>query len=155
MTPSTEFCIVPLESRHIDAVAAIEQATFSDPWSSAMIRDELQNTMARWFVLEYAGEVAGYVAALNICGEVHITNVAVLPQYRRRGLARLLMERAVEYARAANAFCMTLEVRQSNRAAIALYEGLGFRATELRENYYEDGEAAYGMELTRRAPKGG
>ena len=121
MTPSIEAAVVPLQERHVRAVARIERRVFSDPWSESLVRAELDNALSRWFVLERGEDVLGYVAVMNIAGEVHVTNVAVAPEYRRRGLARRLLGRAVEYARAAGAFCMTLEVRETNAPAIALY----------------------------------
>lgn len=140
MTPSIEAAVVPLQERHIGEVARIERRVFSDPWSENLLRSELDNALSRWFVLETEREVLGYVAVMNIAGEVHVTNVAVAPEHRRQGLARLLMSRAVDYARAADAFCMTLEVRESNEPAIALYRSFGFVPVGLRPHYYHDPE---------------
>ncbi len=140
MTPSIEAAVVPLQERHVRAVARIERRVFSDPWSESLVRAELDNALSRWFVLERGEDVLGYVAVMNIAGEVHVTNVAVAPEYRRRGLARRLLGRAVEYARAAGAFCMTLEVRETNAPAIALYRSFGFVPVGLRPRYYHDPE---------------
>ena len=138
MTPNIEASVVPLQERHVRAVARIERRVFPDPWSESLVRAELDNALSRWFVLESGREVLGYVAVMNIAGEVHVTNVAVVPEYRRRGLARLLLSRAIAYARAAGAFCMTLEVRESNTPAIALYRSFGFVPVGLRPRYYQD-----------------
>ena len=140
MTPSIEAAVVPLQERHVRAVARIERRVFSDPWSESLVRAELDNALSRWFVLERGEDVWGYVAVMNIAGDVHVTNVAVAPEYRRRGLARRLLGRAVEYARAAGAFCMTLEVRETNAPAIALYRSFGFVPVGLRPRYYHDPE---------------
>ena len=134
MTPSIELC--PLQPRHIPAVAAAEKQCFSDPWSENMLREELHNPLSRWFVLTQDGDVAGYLATL----EVHITNVAVLPSCRRKGLGRALLSAAIGYARGQGAFCLTLEVRESNAPAIALYRAFGFEMVGRRRRYYQDPE---------------
>ena len=95
MTPNIEASVVPLQERHVRAVARIERRVFPDPWSESLVRAELDNALSHWFVLESGREVLGYVAVMNIAGEVHVTNVAVVPEYRRRGLARLLLSRAI------------------------------------------------------------
>lgn len=138
MTRSIE--LSPLLPGHIPAIAAAERQCFSDPWSENLLRQELQNPLSRWFVLLLGGQVAGYAATLHICGEVHITNIAVLPPYRRQGLGRALMAAAVEYARGLGAFCMTLEVRAGNAPAIALYRAFGFETVGRRPRYYQDPE---------------
>ena len=138
MTQNAERRIVPLQPRHIAQVADIERRVFSDPWSEGLLRAELENPLARWFVLESGGRVCGYVSTLDICGEVHVTNVAVPPEYRRRGIARELLRCAVDFARSTGAFSMTLEVRRSNAPAIALYRGFGFEPVGLRPRYYEN-----------------
>lgn len=140
MTPSIKAAVVPLHERHIGPVARIERRVFPDPWSESLLRSELDNALSHWFVLEAGEEVLGYVAVMNIAGEVHVTNVAVAPEYRRHGLARLLMHHAVDYARSAGAFCMTLEVRESNEPAIALYRSFGFVPVGLRPHYYHQPE---------------
>ena len=140
MTPSTEIRVSPLQARHIQAVAALENRIFSDPWSQNTLRGELESPLSRWFVLEEGGRVLGYVATMNIAGEVHVTNVAVDPQHRRRGYARLRLWHAMRFARQSGAFCMTLEVRESNAPAIALYRALGFAPVGLRPRYYHDPE---------------
>ena len=105
-----------------------------------MLRDELHNPLSHWFVLLLDGKIAGYLATLSICGEVHVANVAVLPAYRRRGLARVMLTHAVAYAREQGAFCLTLEVRESNTPAIALYRAFDFETVGRRPRYYQDPE---------------
>ena len=140
MMQSIESRVVPLQARHIKAVAGLERQIFPDPWSENTLRGELESPLSRWFVLEEGERVLGYVATMNIAGEVHVTNVAVAPQCRRRGYARLLLDRALHFARENGAFCMTLEVRESNAPAIALYRALGFVPVGLRPRYYHDPE---------------
>lgn len=140
MTQSTDWAVVPLRARHIPEIARIERSVFPDPWSESMLRAELDNELSSWFVLEQKGRVLGYVATMDICGEVHVTNVAVVPEYRRRGCARLLLSHAVSAAREGKALCLTLEVRENNAPAIALYHTFGFQPVGLRPRYYHDPE---------------
>ncbi len=140
MRQSTDRAIVPLKARHIPEIVRIEREVFPDPWSEGMLCAELDNTLSRWFVLEQAGRVLGYVAAMNICGEVHVTNVAVVPECRRQGCARLLLSQAVAAAKKDKALCLTLEVRESNAPAIALYRSFGFQPVGLRPRYYHEPE---------------
>lgn len=79
-------------------------------------------------------------------GEAHVTNIAVEPEFRRRGLARILMQSMMKLAAENKASCMSLEVRERNIAAQALYKSLGFKKEGVRKRYYSDtGEDAHIM----------
>ena len=80
----------------------------------------------------------GYCCWWEVVGECHVTNFAVAPDYRRRGVADFLLERILEDARAKGLLRATLEVRLGNAAAIALYEKWGFTAAAMRPRYYPD-----------------
>ncbi len=123
---------------HIKNLADIEKECFSTPWSEQGLYDELSNPNARFFVALCGEQVAGYIGAHNIVGEVYITNVAVAPDYRRNGVATQLIERLVEISRAENAEFITLEVRESNTSAQALYEKHGFGVVGKRKAFYEN-----------------
>jgi ribosomal-protein-alanine N-acetyltransferase len=82
--------------------------------------------------------VAGYCAAWLLVPELHINNVAIRPECRRRGLATFLLEHVLEACVLEGATRATLEVRRSNHAARALYQGLGFRVQGVRRDYYTD-----------------
>ncbi len=129
--------IVPMTAAHITALAALESVCFSTPWSAAALAEELDNPHAVFRVaLDAAGAVCGYVGMHHLGDEGYITNVAVSPAARRQGVARALLAALDAYA-AAQALCrVTLEVRVSNAAAIALYEGAGYTRDAVRPGFY-------------------
>ena len=131
----------------VDAVAAIEQATFARPWSRESFRQEMErNKAARYLVAEKDGQVIGYAGAWIILDESHITNIAVAEQERGRGVGRKLTEALMQYISNLGAAYATLEVRVSNERAQNLYKSLGFVSVGKRRRYYEDnGEDAFLM----------
>lgn len=148
--------ISPLAEEDLDAVVDLDVACFA-PGSAAseravrekQLREELARTWARLRVArDERGEILGYVVFWHVTDEIHIINVAVEPSARRRGIGRALVEEVLAYARAHEAAKVLLEVRASNAAAIALYRGLGFAATRVRERYYADGEDGIEMMLS-------
>jgi [ribosomal protein S18]-alanine N-acetyltransferase len=133
----------------LPAVAAIERRIFSDAWPESFFREELSQAMAWARVAEADGAIAGYLLAWVGAGAGHVGNLGVVPDARRRGVARALLEDLLEHAGAAGAAQLTLEVRVSNFAAQALYRGFGFRLAGLRRGYYRDtGEDALTMAWT-------
>lgn len=132
----------------LDEVLAIERASFSMPWSrGAFLYEIQQNRVARCRVMRAGDAIVGYLCVWEIADEVHITNVAVHPTRRRQGIARALLAGVLTDAQARDLRLVVLEVRPSNREAIALYESFGFRVTGRRRGYYYDtGEDALVME---------
>lgn len=126
--------IVPMAERHLAALAEIEKACFHAPWSESMLREELGKGI--FLVAERDGQVVGYVGCQTVLDEGYITNVAVSPDARRQGIARALIAKLTDEARAAGLAFVTLEVRASNAPAIALYEGAGFGRVGVRKNFY-------------------
>lgn len=131
-----DFNIVPMEERHVLQVAELEKICFSDPWSESSVDGELKNPLSRWLVAEREGQVLGYVGSQTAAGESDIMNIAVRPDCRKMGVAKALLLRLMENLRSAGSEALTLEVRASNFAAIALYEKMGFSTVGLRPNYY-------------------
>lgn len=131
----------------VDAVAAIEQATFARPWSrESLMRDMEQNKAARYLVAEKDGQVIGYAGAWIILDESHITNIAVAEAERGHGVGRILTQALLQYISNLGAAYATLEVRVSNQRAQNLYRSLGFVSVGKRKRYYEDnGEDAWLM----------
>lgn len=128
-----------MSSADIDRVLTVEEACFTIPWSRTAFEAELaDNDLAHYFVVEAEGQVVGYAGTWIILDEAHVTNVAVLPTYQRRGFGETLMNALMELARAKGAICMTLEVRVSNTDAQRLYRRLGFVVRGLRRQYYTD-----------------
>jgi ribosomal-protein-alanine N-acetyltransferase len=126
----------------LDAVAALEAATFTNPWTREMLERELrQSNVARVYVARLPGHrVAAFCACWLVYDELHINTIAVDPGLRRRGLATALMTRILEDAAREGAVRVYLEVRRSNAPAQALYESLGFSVAGVRRNYYSHPE---------------
>ena len=123
----------------IDAVAAIEAATFAMPWSrEAFLQELTRNVAARYLVAEADGQVVGYAGAWIILDESHITNIAIAEAYRGQGYGRKLTEGLMQYLSNLGAAYATLEVRRSNERAQNLYKSLGFVGVGWRKRYYED-----------------
>ena len=133
--------------KDVDAVAAIEEATFARPWSRESFRQELtRNAVARYLVAEEEGKILGYAGAWVILDESHITNIAVLEEARGRGIGRKLTSELMQILSNLGACYATLEVRVSNERAQNLYKSLGFVSVGKRKRYYEDNnEDAYLM----------
>ena len=127
-----------MDSQSVVQVAALEQICFAVPWSLAALESELRNPLAIYFVGLERGEVAGYAGMHGICGEGHITNIAVAPDMRRRGVARALLDALLAHAHEHEFTLLTLEVRASNAAAVALYEAAGFYVAGRRKQYYDN-----------------
>ena len=123
----------------LDAVAAIEAATFPTPWSRDSFRQELErNVAARYLVAEMDGQVIGYAGAWIILDESHITNIAIEESRRGLGYGRALTTALMQYLSNLGAAYATLEVRRSNLRAQNLYKSLGFVELGVRKRYYED-----------------
>ena len=144
---SGEAVIRRMNRDDLDAVTAIEKATFAVPWSRESFRQELErNVAARYLVAEADGKVVGYAGAWVILDESHITNIAVLEEWRGRGIGRQLTRALLQYLSNLGACYATLEVRVSNERAQNLYRNLGFVSVGKRKRYYEDnGEDAFLM----------
>ena len=130
--------IVRMNESHVKAVAELERICFSDPWSENSVASELKNKLALWLVAEEEGRVAGYIGSQTCTDESDVMNVAVHPDFRRRGIAETLVNALVEELRAIGSRCLTLEVRASNVPAISLYEKLGFGEIGRRKKYYRN-----------------
>ncbi len=129
--------IKPMEEAHLAALARLEKACFSEPWSEQALREELHNPAALFLVAQgEGGEVLGYVGCHTVLDEGYITNVAAAPSMRRKGIGKALVAALVDRACARALAFVTLEVRMSNAPAIALYTQAGFHPVGTRKNYY-------------------
>jgi len=128
-----------MEARDLPSVMEIDALSLPRPWSAAIWRGELESPYALYLVVEDGGEVFGHIGVRHVSGELHITTIAVRPEYRRRGHARALIGAAL--AAYPHASRVHLEVRPTNAEAIALYESLGFLETGRRPRYYGDEDA--------------
>ena len=132
--------IEPMSLQTVDAVAQIEAECFSKPWSHDAFVAELSNPAAVTFVANADGEIAGFINLGVVLDEATVNNIAVKQTYRRRGIGRALLTAAIDYCQNNRLNVLMLEVRQSNRAAIALYERFGFQAVGIRKRFYDEPE---------------
>lgn len=133
------FEIIPMTEEHIDGVLAVEEATFSIPWTRKDFEREMtENNLAIYYVAVADGKIVGYAGMWHVITEGHITNVAVLEDYRKQGIGDALMEQLEQVALEKEMIGITLEVRISNAPAQHLYHKHGYRAEGLRKNYYPD-----------------
>ncbi|MBR1763253.1 MAG: ribosomal protein S18-alanine N-acetyltransferase [Eubacterium sp.] len=115
-------------------IKKIEDECFSVPWSEKSIEESLKNPCSHFYIAKVNNEVAGYIGVQIFSGEGYVTNVATLPEYRKQGIARALMERALRNEME----FLTLEVRKSNLPAISLYRKLGFEEVGIRPDFYRE-----------------
>jgi ribosomal-protein-alanine N-acetyltransferase len=118
-------------------VHTIEDSIFSQPWKIEDFRQSLYNPNNLYLVVEEQGVILGYCGLWGVVGEGQITNVAVAKQYRGRHVAEVMLTKLIELGRKQGLEAFTLEVRESNRAAITLYHKLGFKDAGVRKNFYE------------------
>ena len=130
----------------LDGVLAIEQVSYSTPWIREHFLQEIHLHTSFPYVALLDEMVVGYLCLMSLFEEAQILNIAVAPQQRGRGVARMLMELAVGVACERGAEVLLLEVRESNAAAIKLYEDFGFKRYFVRKGYYEGKEDALLME---------
>lgn len=129
--------IIEVAAEHLDAIEAIENACFSLPWTRGQLeRQMLADNCVFLAALDENGKVLGYVGLLTVLDEGYISNVAVAPEHRRRGVADALIQALATRVRNKLSF-LTLEVRESNLAAIRLYEKHGFVLVGKRKDYYD------------------
>ena len=121
---------------HVGQVAQLEKICFSTPWSENSVASELKNPLSLWLVALDGATVAGYIGSQSVEGEADMMNVAVHPDYRRKGIARELVTGLVAALADKGVHSLALEVRASNAPAIALYQQLGFVQVGRRPNYY-------------------
>lgn len=131
-----ELKIEKMQASDIAEIACLEKECFSSPWSEAALTDELYNEHARFFVARVESELAGYIGAFNVLGEVSITNVAIKEKFRKNGIGVALLNKLEKTARLENADFITLEVRASNENAISLYSKNGYERVGERKNFY-------------------
>ena len=126
----------------IPAIAVLEEMCFSAPWSENAIRETMQRDESIFLVATEDGSVAGYIGSYFCHPEGYITNVAVSPSSRRKGIGRKLIEELIRHGEEKKLSFWTLEVRESNEAAISLYSSLGFEKVGRRPRFYSNPEEA-------------
>lgn len=165
MSTALPLAIAPASRDDLDAIDEIERHSFKSPWSRATFEGELSREWAYLDVARLAGRIVAFCnywlvtprsadaasAERPAFGELHVLAIATHPDVRGRGIGGQVLAHVLEAARVAGCTLATLEVRRSNRPAIALYERAGFKTVHVRARYYQDdGEDALVMlrELT-------
>ena len=136
--------LAPMQRRHLRAVMAIDAQVYPRPWSRRVYLTEMARPETRFHVVALdEATVVGHGALLFAGPDAHVTTVAVDPARQRAGIARTIMVGLAAEAIGRGSAAMTLEVRSSNRAALALYREFGFVPAGLRRGYYpDDGEGS-------------
>lgn len=132
----TPLSIVAMERKHLREVLEIERESFSTPWSEESFLNEMSGYGCGAYAALMDGEVVGYICTSRVFDEGHILNLAVAPAWRRKEIAKALAKRGLDELKAGGCLRVYLEVRVSNEAAIALYEGFGFKPAGIRKTYY-------------------
>lgn len=127
---------------HLADILNVEKESFLHPWTENMFKEELEGRFSVYRVAVENGCAIGYMGMWILADEGHITNVAVAKDFRRQGVASALLDDFIELARQKELVFITLEVRESNKNAIFLYEKKGFVEVGLRKNYYDNKENA-------------
>ncbi len=128
--------IVKAETSDIAELARLEKLCFSVPWSEKAIAETMEREEALFLCAREGGKTVGYIGSYYCLSDGYITNVAVDPACRRRGIGKALVRELIEKGRERHLSFWTLEVRKSNLAAISLYESLGFKDVGLRPHFY-------------------
>ena len=126
--------IVPMTTEDAKALAELDKLSFAVPWSEKSFLEEANNRLARYFVAKDEGKIIGYGGIWLVSGEGNITNIAVHPEWRKKGIASKILEELIKSAEGCGQ--IFLEVRESNIAAISLYEKHGFKNCGVRKNFY-------------------
>ena len=136
---SQSYYIRQMRFTDLNRISAMEKEIFSSPWSRRTFEGELSNnTWSISLVVEHKGEVIGYSVSWIVADELHIANIAVAPKHRRLGVSKELLYNLMSVIAKKHIRIVHLEVRQTNYAAIALYQKLGFEIVGIRRGYYQD-----------------
>lgn len=129
------------EERDIIKITKLDELCFTLPWSQSSFEKEIkENDLALYIVAEIDDDIIGYAGLWRIVDEAHITNVAVHPYYRKKGIGEALVSILITCSKEVGIVNHTLEVRASNAAAISLYTKLGFKPAGTRKKYYQDND---------------
>lgn len=125
----------PMQFEDLDRIMEIEPKIYSHPWSRGNFADSLHAGYSCW-VYESDSELIGYAVMMSVLDEAHLLNISIADKHQGRGLGRAMLNHLIETARRHGATMMFLEVRPSNKNAIALYESIGFNEFSVRKGYY-------------------
>ena len=138
LTRFNMYKVVSLTEEYIKSLVELEQICFDEPWTEGMFLSDIKNEHTVYYAVIDADKVIAYVGMWITVDEGQITNVAVHPDYRRKGIAKSLLKKLYDVCLQNKLESITLEVRESNVKAIALYKNEGFENVGLRKNYYKN-----------------
>lgn len=127
-----------MQAGDLEQVAELEKCCFSESWSYRLLEAGLYSDYDIYYVFEQEEKILGYCNLRILAGEGEVQRIAVLPQYRGRGLGRKMMEAMMNISRENQVTAVSLEVRESNTAARSLYESYGFAEEAVRKDYYHE-----------------
>lgn len=130
--------ILPMCREDVSHLARLDKECFSVPWSEKAFSDEYENDIAYYFVAKQENKVIGYAGFWHVADECDITNIAVAKEFRRMGVGGKLVRKIIDKAKEMKLSLATLEVRESNHAAIGLYKRYGFLEAGKRKRYYHE-----------------
>ncbi len=136
MIPKSKLKIRKMRVEDLERVLEIERISFSNPWSRNAFLYEIESDVSYPWVIEMDNKIVGYSIHWLILDEAHLSNIAVDPLFRRRGIGKFLLEKIIESVKKMGARFLTLEVRVSNTNAISLYTKMNFKVVGIRKNYY-------------------
>lgn len=139
--PGVSLAVRPLVPSDLDAVIAVEDLSFVQPWSRSLFAEELAEPTRRYLAAISGETFCGYGGIMLAGEDAHLLTLAVAPEARQQGVASQLMMELIALARSAGARHLTLEVRESNDAALELYRKFGFDTAGIRPGYYTTEDA--------------
>jgi ribosomal-protein-alanine N-acetyltransferase len=125
-----------MREEDLDEVSRIEKLCFSDPWPKTCFKEELRHQFAVPLVVKAGTEIIGYTCLWYLEPQMEIANFAISPNYRGKGIGKMMMERVIREAESRECRNLILSVRESNLPAIKLYAGFGFVEIHRRHGYY-------------------
>jgi ribosomal-protein-alanine N-acetyltransferase len=141
-----------LKEDDIEEILDIEKRSFISPWTKRLFEETLSSPISTNFVLKKGNTILGYIIMYSVGNEVHILNIAVHPDYRKKGYGSKLVTHVLTHFRGSDVVEFFLEVREGNSRAINLYKKYGFEVIGKRKKYYmETNEDALVMQLTLSA----
>ena len=122
----------------LDNLLEIERVSFPSPWTKTMFLGELANPRTLLRVVKTGDRIVGYLALVVVLDEVHLTSIAIHPDFRRKGIGKTLLAKTLEQAFRQGGRHLFLEVRESNSSALSFYRNLGLMPAGIRRKYYQD-----------------
>lgn len=134
-----DFIICPMKQENLKEVYNINIESLKSPWSLNSLNDEFNNNFSYYIVCKTScGKVIGFGGMWLVCGEGNVTNIAVHPDFRHKGIGSKIVRELCNICSKNNCPDLTLEVRISNTPAINLYEKMGFQNEGIRKNFYSN-----------------